>query len=193
MRFATAVLAYAVAGPVGKVVARSAKVPRAPFTWKNLAGPWFNNSIAILEDRDDGLDVRWHTGTVVDGDHLHPRWTRWPTSSSSPADAKPLGSVGEREEQVLHDLHQGRVDPVLPPRDVVRGLTEGHRLHQGLEQVRAAPPRKCAPRISPVSGSAISLAKPVVLLLHGPAVGRVAVPLLRHHVPHALARRPFVR
>jgi hypothetical protein len=74
MRFATAVLAYAVAGPVGKVVARSAKVPRAPFTWKNLAGPWFDNSIAILEDRDDGLDVRWHTGTVVDGDHLHPRW-----------------------------------------------------------------------------------------------------------------------
>ena len=73
MRFATAVLAYAVAGPVGKVVARSAKVPDAPFSWKNLAGPWFDNSIAILEDRDDGLDVRWHTGTVVGGDHLHPR------------------------------------------------------------------------------------------------------------------------
>jgi hypothetical protein len=73
MRFATAVLAYAVAGPVGKVVARSAKVPDAPFSWKNLAGPWFDNSIAILEDREDGLDVRWHTGTVVDGDHLHPR------------------------------------------------------------------------------------------------------------------------
>ena len=73
MRFATAVLAYAVAGPVGKVVARSAKVPDAPFSWKNLAGPWFDNSIAILEDREDGLDVRWQTGTVVDGDHLHPR------------------------------------------------------------------------------------------------------------------------
>ena len=48
-------------------------MPDAPFSWKNLAGPWFDNSIAILEDRDDGLDVRWHTGTVVDGDHLHPR------------------------------------------------------------------------------------------------------------------------
>jgi hypothetical protein len=73
MRFATAVLAYAVAGPIGKVVARSAKVPNAPFHWKNLAGPWFDNSIAILEDREDGLEVRWLTGTVVDGDHLHPR------------------------------------------------------------------------------------------------------------------------
>ena len=31
MRFATAALAYAVAGPVGKLVARSAKVPDAPF------------------------------------------------------------------------------------------------------------------------------------------------------------------
>ena len=73
MRFATAVLAYAVAGPIGKVVARSAKVPDAPFSWKNLAGPWFDNSIGILEDREDGLDFRWVTGTVVDGDHLHPR------------------------------------------------------------------------------------------------------------------------
>ncbi|CAN5531504.1 alkaline phosphatase D family protein [soil metagenome] len=73
MRFATAVLAYAVAGPIGKIVARSAKVPKSPFSWKNLAGPWFDNSIAILEDRPDGLEVRWVTGTVVGGDHLHPR------------------------------------------------------------------------------------------------------------------------
>jgi hypothetical protein len=73
MRFATAALAYAVAGPIGKVVARSAKVPNAPFSWKNLAGPWFDNSIAILEDRDDGLALSWHTGVVEHGDHLHPR------------------------------------------------------------------------------------------------------------------------
>jgi len=54
-------------------VARSAKVPDAPFTWRNLAGPWFDNSIAVLEDREDGLALRWHTGVVEDGDHLHPR------------------------------------------------------------------------------------------------------------------------
>jgi hypothetical protein len=73
MRFATAALAYAVAGPLGKVVARSAKVPNAPFSWHNLAGPWFDNSIAILEDRDEGLALSWHTGVVEHGDHLHPR------------------------------------------------------------------------------------------------------------------------
>jgi hypothetical protein len=62
-----------VAGPVGELVARSAKVPTPPFTWRNLAGPWFDNSIAILEDRPEGLALRWQTGTVKDGDHQHPQ------------------------------------------------------------------------------------------------------------------------
>jgi len=73
VRFLTAVLAYAVAGPIGHMVARSAKVPDAPFRWKNLIGPWFDNNIAVLEDRDDGLRMAWYTGVVEDGDHLHPR------------------------------------------------------------------------------------------------------------------------
>ena len=73
MRFITAALAYAVAGPMGKLVARSAKVPNAPFSWHNIAGPWFDNSIAVLEERPEGLNVTWHTGTVEHGDHLHPR------------------------------------------------------------------------------------------------------------------------
>ncbi len=73
MRFVTAALAYAVAGPLGKVVARSAKVPSPPFRWRNLAGPWFDNSIAVLEERADGLLLRWLTGVVEHGDDLHPR------------------------------------------------------------------------------------------------------------------------
>jgi hypothetical protein len=73
VRFLTALLAYAVAGPVGQLVARSAKVPNAPFRWKNVIGPWFDNNIAVLEDRDDGLRMAWYTGVVEDGDHLHPR------------------------------------------------------------------------------------------------------------------------
>ena len=73
MRFVTAALAYAIAGPMGKLVAHSAKVETAPFHWANLAGPWFDNSIAVLEDRPEGLSVRWYTGTVEGGDHEHPR------------------------------------------------------------------------------------------------------------------------
>jgi hypothetical protein len=67
MRFGTAFLAYAVAGLFGSLVARSARVRKPPFRWDKLAGPWFDNVIAELEDRDDGLAMRWHTG-VVEGD-----------------------------------------------------------------------------------------------------------------------------
>ena len=37
MRFVTAALAYAIAGPMGKLVAHSAKVANAPFSWHNIA------------------------------------------------------------------------------------------------------------------------------------------------------------
>lgn len=73
MRFATATLSYGVAGPVGALVARSAKVPSPPFTWDGLKGPWFDNNLAGLEDTADGLKLWWDTGEVEDEDHLHPR------------------------------------------------------------------------------------------------------------------------
>ena len=65
-RFLTAVLAYAVAGPIGSLVSRSAHVPRPPFKWRKLAGPWFDNALATLEDRDDGLLLRWEKGVAGD-------------------------------------------------------------------------------------------------------------------------------
>lgn len=73
MRFATAFLSYGLAGPMGAVAARSAHVPDPPFTWGLLRGPWFDNNLALLEDRgDDGLALSWWTGVVEDGDHEHP-------------------------------------------------------------------------------------------------------------------------
>jgi hypothetical protein len=75
-RFATAFLSYGVAGPIGHVVARSAKVPNAPLVWKLLKGPWFDNNLATLEVTDDGLHMWWASGTV-DGDaHDSPRLVR---------------------------------------------------------------------------------------------------------------------
>ncbi len=72
-RFATALLSYGVAGPLGHVAARSAKVPNAPLTWNLVRGPWFDNNIATLEVLPDGLRMWWATG-VVDGDaHDRPR------------------------------------------------------------------------------------------------------------------------
>ncbi|WP_026535279.1 DUF7800 domain-containing protein [Arthrobacter sp. H14] len=73
MRFATAALSYGVAGPVGALVARSAKVPSPPFTWSGIKGPWFDNNLAGLEDSPEGLKLWWDTGDVEDNDHFHPR------------------------------------------------------------------------------------------------------------------------
>jgi PhoD-like phosphatase len=95
MRFATAALSYAVAGPIGKVMSRSAKVPRAPFSWRYLAGPWFDNSIAVLEERPDGLAVSWYVGKVGRGlfrraDHLHPQLTTIAEELIKPRDQAPV-------------------------------------------------------------------------------------------------------
>ncbi|NYE38074.1 hypothetical protein F4692_003219 [Nocardioides cavernae] len=72
MRFATAVLSYGVAGPVGRLAARSTKVPDAPLTWTYAEGPWFDNNLAFLRLAGRGLRMWWVTGEVVD-DHARPR------------------------------------------------------------------------------------------------------------------------
>ncbi len=73
MRFATAVLSYGVAGPVGRLVSRSAKVPDGPLRWRYAKGPWFDNNLACLEIDGTGLRMWWVTGHVVDGAHELPR------------------------------------------------------------------------------------------------------------------------
>ncbi len=71
-RFATAALSYGFAGPVGVAAARSAKVPESPLAWDRVKGPWFDNNIAVLQVTDDGLLMRWWTGTVDGGRHDRP-------------------------------------------------------------------------------------------------------------------------
>ena len=36
-------------------------------------GPWFDNNLAVVEVRGDGLHLSWYAGEVVDDDHDHPR------------------------------------------------------------------------------------------------------------------------
>jgi hypothetical protein len=73
MRFATAVLSYGLAGPMGALAGKSAHVPDPPFTWGLLKGPWFDNNLGVFEDGPDGLAMSWYTGVVSDGDHALPR------------------------------------------------------------------------------------------------------------------------
>jgi hypothetical protein len=72
MRFATAVLSYGVAGPMGRLASRSARVPDAPLTWTYAEGPWFDNNLAFLRLAGPSLRMWWVTGEVVD-DHDRPR------------------------------------------------------------------------------------------------------------------------
>ncbi len=72
MRFATAVLSYGVAGPVGRLASRSTRVPDAPLTWRYAEGPWFDNNLACLQVNGRGLKMWWVTGEVID-DHERPR------------------------------------------------------------------------------------------------------------------------
>jgi hypothetical protein len=76
MRFATAALSYGIAGPLGAMVARSAKVPDAPFGWNRVKGPWFDNNLATLEVKADGLEMWWARGTVSHGRHDRPALER---------------------------------------------------------------------------------------------------------------------
>ncbi len=72
MRFATAVLSYGVAGPIGRLASRSAHVPDAPLTWRYAEGPWFDNNLACLQLAGRSLRMWWVTGEVVDA-HERPR------------------------------------------------------------------------------------------------------------------------
>ena len=66
MRFATAVLSYGVAGPAGRIVSKSTKVPDGPLRWSYAEGPWFDNNLACLELEPAGLRMWWVKGEVVD-------------------------------------------------------------------------------------------------------------------------------
>ena len=72
MRFATAVLSYGVAGPVGRLASKSVHVADAPLTWRYAEGPWFDNNLACLQVDGPSLKMWWVTGEVID-DHERPR------------------------------------------------------------------------------------------------------------------------
>jgi hypothetical protein len=94
MRFATAFMSYGLAAPMGALAARSAKVPKPPFRWHLIKGPWFDNNLATLEDTVQGLKLTWETG-VVDGDeHEHPGLKEVAALTLSPRSAGG-GSTGQ--------------------------------------------------------------------------------------------------
>jgi hypothetical protein len=91
------------ARPLGRLLASSAKVPDPRWRWHGVAGPWFDNNLAVLEVADGHLRAAWVAGRVLGGEEGHPRLT---TVADLELDVPPAGS--EHRPAVAH-VHPGVV------------------------------------------------------------------------------------
>ena len=77
------------ARPLGRLLAASAKVPDPRWSWHGVAGPWFDNNLALLEIDDGHLRAAWVAGRVPGGQDDRPRLT---TVADLELDVPPAGS-----------------------------------------------------------------------------------------------------
>lgn len=63
LRLANIVAQFGVATLIGGLLARLAKIPRPPFSWRIVHGPWFSNAVANLTLDTVPPSVRWDTAT----------------------------------------------------------------------------------------------------------------------------------
>jgi PhoD-like phosphatase len=72
VRVVMSLFAKSLVRPMRFLAERSAKVPDPAYPWTVTEGPWFDNNIALVTVRPQGLELTWATG-VVDADPSHPR------------------------------------------------------------------------------------------------------------------------
>jgi PhoD-like phosphatase len=63
-RWGSAVSIHGLAGPMGWLASRTARVPRPPIRWTISEGPWFENAIAFLDIDGRRADLRWATADI---------------------------------------------------------------------------------------------------------------------------------
>ena len=61
LRLANIVAQFGVATLIGGSLSRLARIPRPPFSWRIIHGPWFSNAVAGLSLDTVPLSVRWDT------------------------------------------------------------------------------------------------------------------------------------
>jgi hypothetical protein len=69
MRGPTRAMTWRRLGAAAAKLSRSARVRRPEISWDTTHGPWYANTLASLEDREEGLFLCWETGVV---DHTAP-------------------------------------------------------------------------------------------------------------------------
>ncbi|MGZ4449559.1 MAG: alkaline phosphatase D family protein [Nocardioides sp.] len=76
MQRVTARAARRGAGRVARRLAKAASVPLVGLDWGMVAGPWYDNNLAILEVQPDGLKMWWTAGEVQGEDYDRPTLRR---------------------------------------------------------------------------------------------------------------------
>jgi hypothetical protein len=102
LRAMVSVMSHA-ARPLGRVLAGSAKVPEPRWRWHGVAGPWFDNNLALLEIADGHLRAAWVSGRVLGGADDRPRLT---TVADLELDVPPAGS---QHQPAVARVHPGVV------------------------------------------------------------------------------------
>ncbi|WP_084617296.1 alkaline phosphatase D family protein [Ornithinimicrobium pekingense] len=94
------------ARPLGNALARSARVPDPGWRWHGVAGPWFDNNVALLEIDAGELRAVWLGSRVLGAEHDRPETT---VVADLELDVPPAGS--EHRPTVAH-VHPGVVGGV---------------------------------------------------------------------------------
>ncbi len=89
VRMGAAALSHGLGTHLWRRAARAAGVQDPPFRWDKVEGPWFDNNLATLEVKPEGLEMWWARGEVHGGRHDRPELHRVVTVL-----VKPDGSIG---------------------------------------------------------------------------------------------------
>ncbi|WP_413450300.1 alkaline phosphatase D family protein [Georgenia phoenicis] len=96
---AFAALGSHAARPVGSLLYRWARVPEPPWRWHGIAGPWFDNNLAVLEIDGEQLRTVWLGGRAVGAPEGRPDLT---VVADLALDVPPAGTAHRRPLARVH-------------------------------------------------------------------------------------------
>lgn len=100
---AFAALGSHAARPAGALLSRWARIPETPWRWHGIAGPWFDNNVAVLEVRDERLRTVWLGGRVLGASHDRPELD---VVADLVLDVPPAGTAHRRPLARMHPDRQ---------------------------------------------------------------------------------------
>jgi len=93
------------ARPLGSLLSRLARIREVPWRWHGIAGPWFDNNLALLEIADGHLRAGWVGGRLLGGPKDRPELA---VVADLELDVPPAGTAHRRPLARVHrDGRQG--------------------------------------------------------------------------------------